>query len=53
MLMPADAVLRASRAAIETLNGNGHKRPSNGESVAPERLAALIVREMNMRPESC
>ena len=61
MLMPPDAVLRSSRAAIHALsgkgsgghggrNGNGSAPPGNAPSEA--RLRVLIVREMSVRPES-
>jgi hypothetical protein len=53
MLMPADAVLRASRVAIESLGGPGHRTsPATPPADAsPERLAVLIVREMNVQPD--
>lgn len=55
MLMPPDAVLRASRAAIHALNGkpaNGHGAPGPNHSPDAERLRVLIVREMSVRPEA-
>lgn len=60
MLMPPDAVLRASRAAIHALSGrpsNGRGEPSGNGSTPPaqspdeDRLRVLIVREMSVRPE--
>lgn len=49
MIMPADAVLRSSRAAVRAMQGSSRGDeeplgPADGE------LITLVVREMNMRP---
>lgn len=49
MSVPADAVLRSSRAAIRALVPHG--RHSEEVSACDDRLVALVVREMSVRPE--
>jgi hypothetical protein len=54
MLMPADAVLRSSQAAIHALSG-GMARFDSGVGNAGEKaeqpLRVIVVREMSLRPE--
>ncbi|HMN39326.1 MAG TPA: hypothetical protein PKE29_00675 [Phycisphaerales bacterium] len=47
--VPADAILRSSRAAIRALVPHGHH--SDEVSACDDRLVALVVREMSLRPE--
>ena len=48
--MPADAALRSSRAAVRALAATGISESPAEPS--PDRLFALVVREMNVRPEA-
>lgn len=54
VLMPPDAVFRASCAAVRAIQGNNSDStsPRNAaENPTPQRIPSLIVREMNLRPE--
>lgn len=48
VVMPADAALRSSRAAVRAIGVGGADEGPTGP--CPDRLFALVVREMNVRP---
>ncbi len=54
MSMPEDAVLRSSRAAVRSITGFGQTRAAVAPAQRVSELGrfTLIVREMNVRPES-
>jgi hypothetical protein len=50
MSVPADAILRSSRAAIRALVPNGRAQTDEAAPTT-ERLHTIVIREMSLRPE--